>query len=68
MYDIPMTEGLKFQFADDITIAFQCKDLKDGSCAIITKDLELMKTYFHNWRLKPNHSKTEVCAFHLNNR
>ncbi|VVC38892.1 Reverse transcriptase domain [Cinara cedri] len=62
-----VTEGLKFQFADDIAIAFQCKDLKDGS-AILTKDLELMKTYFRNWRLKPNPIKTEVCAFHLNNR
>jgi hypothetical protein len=60
-------EGLKFQFADDIAIAFQCKDLKDGS-AILTKDLELMKTFFHNRRLKPNPSKTEFCAFHLNNR
>lgn len=27
-----------------------------------------MKTYFRNWRLKPNLSKTELCAFHLNNR
>jgi len=40
-----MTEGLMFQFADDIAIALQCKDLKDGS-AILTKDLELMNTYF----------------------
>jgi len=42
-----------FQFADDIAIALQCKDLKDGS-AILTKDLELMNTYFRKWRLKPN--------------
>jgi len=67
MHDIPVTEGLKFQFADDIAIAFQSKDLKDGS-ATLTKDLEVMNTYFRNWRLKSDPRNTEVCAFHLNNR
>jgi len=59
MHDIPMTEGLKFQFAGDIGKAFQSKVLKDGS-AILNKDQELMNTYFRNWRLKPNPRKTEV--------
>lgn len=27
-----------------------------------------MNNYFYNWRLKPNPIKSEVCAFHLNNR
>lgn len=27
-----------------------------------------MNIYFHKWRLKPNPAKTEVCAFHLNNK
>lgn len=62
-----MTEGLRFQFVDDIAIAFQCKDLKDSN-AILTKDLNLINTYFRNWRLKPNPRKTEICAFHLKNR
>jgi len=65
MHNILATEGLKFQFADDIPIAFQSKELKVGS-ATLTKNLELMNTYFHQWRLRPNHRKTEVCAFHLN--
>jgi hypothetical protein len=27
-----------------------------------------MNNYFYNWHLKPNPVKSEVCAFHLNNR
>ena len=67
VHDIPNTEGVKFQYADDVAITYQSKDLKDGSVAL-TNDLEVMNIYFHKWRLKPNPAKTEVCAFHLNNR
>jgi hypothetical protein len=35
---------------------------------VMTKDLTTLNTYFQRWRLKPNPNKTEVCAFHLNNK
>lgn len=36
--------------------------------AILTNDLKIMSDYFYKWKINPNLSKTEVCAFHLNNR
>lgn len=45
MHDIPKT-GLKLQFTDDTAITLQSKNVIDDS-AILTKDIELMNTYFH---------------------
>jgi len=67
MSDLPKTEGVKFQFADDIAIAYQSNDLAECE-RVLTKDLTILNTYFQRWRLKPNPNKTKVCAFHLNNR
>jgi hypothetical protein len=58
--------GVKFQFANDIVIAYQSKNLNDG--VSLTNDLEVMNIYFRKWRLKLNPAKTEICAFHLNNK
>lgn len=71
MHDVPKTEELKFQlFTDDIAIAYQNKNLKDGN-VILTKDLELINNYFRELRriqrrlisVRLNNRK-----FHLNNR
>lgn len=44
MYDMPKTEGLMFQFVDDIANVYQDKELKDGK-VILIKDLELLNKY-----------------------
>jgi len=67
IHDLPKTKGLKFQYADDVTIAYQSTDLEEGEKAL-TEDLITMNKYFSNWRLKLNPVKPEVCAFYLNNR
>jgi hypothetical protein len=67
MHDLPDTKDLKFQYADDIAIAYQSTDLEYGGKAL-TEDLITMYKYFFRWRLKSNPAKTEVCAFHLNNK
>lgn len=65
--DLPETKSLKFGYADDMAIAVQSKDLEDGENTL-TSDLQILGHYYQTWRLCPNPSKTEVCAFHLNNR
>jgi len=67
IHDLPITSSFKFQYADDIALAYQCKDMGAGS-EMLTKDLKIMSDYFYKWRLNPNPSKTEVWAFHLYNR
>ncbi|KAL4119302.1 hypothetical protein QTP88_012127 [Uroleucon formosanum] len=67
LHDIPKTKGLMFQYADDIAIVHQSRELKDGSNTL-NDDLATLGDYFYKWRLKPNPTKTEVCAFHLNNK
>lgn len=67
IHDLPITSSFKFQYADDIALAYQCNDMDAGS-EMLTKDLKIMSDYFYKWRLNPNPSKTEVCAFHLYNR
>ncbi|KAF0749652.1 Uncharacterized protein FWK35_00024378 [Aphis craccivora] len=67
LHDIPKTKGLVFQYADDIAIVHQSRELKYGSNTL-NDDLATLGDYFYKWRLKPNPTKTEVCAFHLNNK
>lgn len=67
MHDLPKTKGLKFQYVDDIAIVYQSTDLEEGEKAL-NEDLITMIKYFSYWRLKSNPIKSEVCAFHLNNR
>jgi len=65
--DLFQTKGTKFQFADDIAIACQSKDLTQG-VGILNKGLEELNRYFRRWWLKPNPNKIEVRVFHLTNK
>lgn len=65
--DLPNTRSTKFCYADDIALAFRAKDLSQTE-PVLSEDLSVLNTFFNKWRLRPSSSKTEVCAFHLNNR
>ena len=57
----------RFIYADDLCIATQAKDF----AAIeerLNKALEELSEYYKKWFLNANPGKTQVCAFHLNNR
>ncbi|KAG5878540.1 hypothetical protein JTB14_024541 [Gonioctena quinquepunctata] len=63
--DMPTTRSRKFGYTDDWAIATRCKSMEGME---ETDDLDTLGKYFHNWRLQPSASKTEVVCFHLNNR
>lgn len=65
--DVPETSSQKFAYADDMALATQSKKFSDGE-QILNSDLETLNQYYSKWRLCPNPEKTEVTAFHLNNR
>jgi hypothetical protein len=53
-----------FQYADDIALKHQARKFEE--CEIhLEEGLETLSRFFHQWRLRPNPSKTEVCVFHL---
>lgn len=55
IHDLPYTKGIKFQYADDISIAY-CIDLEEGG-KVLNEDLITMNKYFSECRLKPNPAK-----------
>lgn len=57
MSHLPGTEGIKFKFADDITIAYRFNYLAEYD-QMLTEDLTILNTYFQKWRLKPHPDKT----------
>ena len=65
--DLPSTISQKFAYADEITVATQHEKFENNE-AILNQDLEKLRKYFQQWRLKPNIQKTEVSTFHLNNK
>ena len=65
--DLPPTHSKKFLFADDKALAIQMQTFEAAE-TILECDLKIMDDYYTNWRLKPNPSKTEKAAFHLNNK
>lgn len=65
--DIPITTSRKFMYADDIALATQSSDLSAAE-NVLGNDLQVVNVYFKKWGLQPNPTKTEVSAFHLNNR
>ncbi|KAL4100770.1 hypothetical protein QTP88_020801 [Uroleucon formosanum] len=65
--DLPNTISRKFIYADDITLAVQNNKFEVTE-KVLSEDLDIISTYLHRWRLKPNINKTVVTSFHLNNR
>ncbi|KAL1448639.1 hypothetical protein WDU94_001908 [Cyamophila willieti] len=65
--DQPIHEETKqFIYADDTAIAAQGKSFEEVE-GKLTRALEKLSVYYGKNLLKPNPSKTQVCAFHLNN-
>ena len=64
--DMPTTISIKFAYADNLALATQGTDLT-GISNTLSKDLNVMATYFSYWCLRLNPGKTTVTAFHLNN-
>lgn len=65
--DLPLTNSMIFQFADDIALTFQASSFEVCE-EVLNGDLITLSNYFKSWGLKPNPSKSEACCFHLNNR
>jgi len=60
--------GIKhFIYADDIALAAQSDNFYDIEEAL-EESLKVMSDYYDKNSLKPNPTKTKVCAFHLKNR
>jgi hypothetical protein len=50
--------------AGEIALTHQERTFEE--CEIhFEEELEILSRFFHQWRLRPNSSKTEVCVFHL---
>jgi len=60
-------QAKRFMFADDWALVVQCKTFEEAQ-QILAQDLKIVDDYFKSCRLTLNASKTEVCAFHLNNK
>ena len=66
--DIPMSsETRKFIYADDTAVAAQGKSYPEVEDKL-EKELERLSDYYEKNHLRPNPSKTQICAFHLRNR
>ena len=65
--DVPPTTSRKFIYADDTALGVQDKGLLKCQ-EVLEEDLLIMSEYFKKWGLQPNPGKTEVTAFHLNNK
>jgi len=56
-----------FIYADNTDIAAQGENFEVVEITL-ESSLQLIGDYYDSNHLKPNHSKTQVCAFHLRNR
>lgn len=66
--DQPRTEGTRrFIYADDTAVAVQGRTFEEVENSLSVA-LEELGTYYHKNNLKPNPTKTQVCAFHLRNK
>lgn len=65
--DMPITSSRKFGYADDLGMTVQVIRFEVAE-QILQRDIERMKRYYVQWRLKLNDQKTEVSIFHLNNQ
>lgn len=60
---MPTTKSGKFQYADDIALAYQSKAAIECN-EVLTYDLKILNDYLHAWRLCINLHKTETSLFH----
>jgi Reverse transcriptase (RNA-dependent DNA polymerase)/Endonuclease/Exonuclease/phosphatase family len=67
IHDLPMSQSRKFQYADDLALTTQHKNMQAAE-EVLTEDLEDLSVYFKHWRLTPSVTKTESACFHLSNR
>lgn len=66
--DQPITPNTRsFLYADDLALVAQCEDFESVENNL-TSALKGLSKYYSANQLKPNPSKTQVCAFHLRNR
>jgi len=66
-HDLPLTVSQKYIYADDIALLHQEKSFSTVE-KTLSKDLDQLATYFHQWRLQLNSAKTVCSVFHLKNR
>ena len=65
--DQPVFENIRrFIYADDLCLATQAQNFKTIEKRL-SKALETLTEYYHQNSLNANPTKTQVCAFHLNN-
>ena len=57
----------KFAYADDLALLHSSGNWKDLK-GTLSQDMSTLSAYLQTWRLKLNHTKTVMAAFHLNNR
>jgi len=57
--NLPATTARQFTYADELALACQSKEFEDLE-NILSEDLDTLHTFYNQWRLKPNPSKTEV--------
>ena len=48
--DLPITQSIKFMYADDLFLAIQCEDFETGEI-ILKNDLKTMNDYYTSWCL-----------------
>ena len=66
MHDNPPTTTKKFVYADDIALMTCHKDFPEIE-RVLSQDMGILSTYFTDWRLKLNTTKTVSSVFHLAN-
>ena len=66
-YDLPFMISRKFAYADDLASLHSFGNWKDLE-GTLSQDMSTLSAYLQTWRLKLNHTKTVMAAFHLNNR
>ena len=66
MSDLPETTSKKYVYTDDTAFTTSNRNFKRIE-STLSRDLDIMSSYFHNWRLKLNISKTVCNMFHLSN-
>ena len=57
----------KFAYANDLALLHSSGNWKDLE-GTLSQDMSTFSAYLQTWRLKPNHTKTVMAAFHLNNQ